>query len=45
QQSFGVANNYVAQLNRAVGNSDAVKQDGLTCKPNAWPNPQGAPAG
>ncbi|WP_436494000.1 DUF3152 domain-containing protein [Actinokineospora sp. HUAS TT18] len=40
QQSFGVANNYVAQLNRAVGQRDAVKEDGLTCKPNAWPNPQ-----
>ncbi|GLZ40520.1 DUF3152 domain-containing protein [Actinokineospora sp. NBRC 105648] len=43
QQSFGVANNYVAQLNRAVGNRDAVKEDGLVCKPNAWPNPQARP--
>jgi hypothetical protein len=43
QQSFGVANNYVAQLNRAVGLKDAVKEDGLTCKPNAWPNPQAVP--
>lgn len=45
QQSFGVANNYVAQLNRAVGLSDQVKEDGLVCKPNAWPNPQAQPAG
>lgn len=45
QQSFGVANNYVAQLNRAVGLNDAVKADGLTCKPNAWPNPTAKPAG
>ncbi|MGQ0837643.1 DUF3152 domain-containing protein [Actinokineospora sp.] len=39
QQSFGVANDYVAQLNRAVGVRDLVKADGLVCKPNAWPNP------
>ncbi|MGX7825120.1 DUF3152 domain-containing protein [Actinokineospora sp. 24-640] len=44
QQSFGVANNYVAQLNRAVGLNDQVKSDGLVCKPNAWPNPQAQPA-
>ncbi|WP_026426148.1 DUF3152 domain-containing protein [Actinokineospora inagensis] len=45
QQSFGVANNYVAQLNKAAGNPDPVKADGLVCKPNAWPNPQARPAG
>ncbi len=45
QQSFGVANDYVAQLNRAVGMRDLVKADGLVCKPNAWPNPQARPAG
>ncbi|SDN07982.1 Protein of unknown function [Allokutzneria albata] len=40
QQSFGVANNYVAQLNQAdPGNKNAVKADGKTCKPNPWPNP------
>ncbi|GAA3063555.1 DUF3152 domain-containing protein [Actinokineospora globicatena] len=43
QQSFGVANDYVAQLNKAVGNPDPVKADGLVCKPNAWPNPQARP--
>ncbi|WP_204456219.1 DUF3152 domain-containing protein [Actinokineospora baliensis] len=45
QQSFGVANDYVAQLNKQVGNPDPVKADGLVCKPNAWPNPQARPAG
>ncbi|SDC98897.1 DUF3152 domain-containing protein [Actinokineospora iranica] len=44
QQSFGVANDYVAQLNQAV-NLHEVKADGLVCKPNAWPNPQARPAG
>ena len=39
QQSFGVANNFVAELNRAAGNKDPVEADGKTCKPNAWPNP------
>ncbi|WP_020668007.1 DUF3152 domain-containing protein [Amycolatopsis nigrescens] len=42
QQSFGVANNYVAQLNEVdPGNYDAVPADGKVCKPNAWPAPQG----
>lgn len=45
QQSFGVANNYVAELNRQVGNRDPINPDGKTCKPNAWPNPQAKPAG
>jgi hypothetical protein len=40
QQSFGVANNYVAQLNDQVGNADPVQADGKTCRYNAWPNPQ-----
>ena len=40
QQTFGVANNFVAELNRAAGNRDPVTADGKTCKPNAWPNPQ-----
>jgi hypothetical protein len=44
QQTFGVANNFVAQLNEAVGNRDPVVADGKTCKPNAWPNPQAKPA-
>ena len=45
QQSFGVANNYVAELNRQVGNRDPINADGKTCKPNPWPNPQAKPAG
>jgi hypothetical protein len=39
QQTFGVANNFVAELNRAAKNKDPVEADGKTCKPNAWPNP------
>jgi hypothetical protein len=45
QQTFGVANNFVAKLNDAVkGSKDPVKADGKVCKANAWPNPQGKPA-
>jgi hypothetical protein len=40
QQTFGVSNNFVAELNRAAGNRDPVAADGKTCKANAWPNPQ-----
>ncbi|WP_084258361.1 DUF3152 domain-containing protein [Saccharomonospora iraqiensis] len=43
QQTFGVANDYVAELNRAGGDSDSVQADGKTCEPNAWPNPQAKP--
>lgn len=46
QQTFGVANNYVAQLNQVDPyNSKAVPTDGKTCKPNAWPLPEGRPGG
>ena len=44
QQTFGTANNYVAQLNDQVGNSDPVNADGKTCRFNQWPNPQAQPA-
>ncbi|HVW40765.1 MAG TPA: DUF3152 domain-containing protein [Amycolatopsis sp.] len=38
QQTFGVANDYVAQLNQVdIYNSKAVPADGKVCKPNAWP--------
>ena len=38
QQTFGVANDYVAQLNQVdIYNSKAVPSDGKVCKPNAWP--------
>lgn len=40
QQTFGVANNFIAELNKAVKNKDPVVADGKACKPNAWPNPQ-----
>lgn len=45
QQSFGVANDFVAQLNDQAGNSDPVTADGKTCQYNAWPNPQAQPGG
>ncbi|WP_260195198.1 DUF3152 domain-containing protein [Actinophytocola gossypii] len=44
QQTFGVANDYVARLNDQVGNADPVQADGKTCRYNAWPNPQARPA-
>ncbi|MTD55074.1 DUF3152 domain-containing protein [Amycolatopsis pithecellobii] len=38
QQTFGVSNDYVAQLNQVdIYNSKAVPADGKICKPNAWP--------
>jgi hypothetical protein len=43
QQTFGTANNYVAQLNQQVGNTDPVQADGKTCRFNQWPNPQAQP--
>jgi hypothetical protein len=46
QQTFGVSNDFVAKLNDAVpGSRDPVKADGKVCKTNAWPSPQGKPAG
>jgi hypothetical protein len=40
QQSFGVSDNYVAQLNKKAGYDDPVRADGKTCVYNPWPNPQ-----
>ena len=40
QQTFGVANNYVAQLNNQAGYTDPVRADGKVCVYNPWPNPQ-----
>jgi hypothetical protein len=45
QQTFGVANNIVAELNTAARYRDPVVADGKTCKYNAWPNPQAKPGG
>lgn len=40
QQTFGVSNNYVAQLNSVDQyNKTAVPSDGKVCKPNSWPVP------
>jgi len=43
QQSFGTANDYVAQLNSQAGSKDPVQADGKTCRFNQWPNPQVQP--
>ncbi|GAB3482112.1 DUF3152 domain-containing protein [Amycolatopsis cihanbeyliensis] len=41
QQTFGVSNDYVADLNKVdPSNYSAVPADGKVCQPNAWPNPQ-----
>jgi hypothetical protein len=45
QQTLGVANNFVAELNKSELTKDPVVADGKTCKPNAWPNPQAKPGG
>ncbi|PFG47289.1 uncharacterized protein DUF3152 [Amycolatopsis sulphurea] len=40
QQSFGVADDYVAKLNNIPGGDKGkVAADHHVCKPNAWPNP------
>jgi hypothetical protein len=42
QQSFGVADDYVAKLNSVPGgDTGKVASDGKLCRPNAWPNPAG----
>lgn len=46
QQSFGVDNDYLAELSEdATGEQGSVPADGATCRPNAWPNPEGADDG
>jgi hypothetical protein len=46
QQTFGVANNYVADLNKVdPTNYAAVPADGKVCVYNPWPDPQVAPTG
>jgi hypothetical protein len=39
QQSFGVSNDYLAQLTDANPQGIQIPRDGLVCRPNAWPNP------
>lgn len=43
QQTFGVSNNYLAQLTEAGTAGTAIPRDGAICRPNAWPYPQGPP--
>jgi hypothetical protein len=42
QQSFGTANDYLAQLTEENPQGTQIPRDGKTCTPNAWPYPQGA---
>jgi hypothetical protein len=42
QQSFGTANDYLAQLTEENPQGTQIPRDGKTCAPNAWPYPQGA---
>lgn len=42
QQTYGTANDYVAQLNAVDAyNKNAVPRDGKVCTPNPWPIPTG----
>ncbi|MDD7965132.1 DUF3152 domain-containing protein [Actinomycetospora lemnae] len=47
QQSFGTANDYLAQLTEENPQGTQIPRDGKVCRPNAWPYPQGpvAPVG
>jgi hypothetical protein len=42
QQTFGTANDYLAQLTEENPQGTQIPRDGKTCAPNAWPYPQGA---
>lgn len=44
QQSFGVSDDYLAQLTDASPQGREIPRDGKVCRPNAWPFPSGAPA-
>ncbi|NYD39435.1 DUF3152 domain-containing protein [Actinomycetospora corticicola] len=39
QQSFGVSNDYLAQLTDDNPQGIQIPRDGKVCRPNAWPNP------
>lgn len=44
QQTFGVANDYVAKLNGDLNSvGGPVPANGKVCRPNAWPNPAARP--
>jgi hypothetical protein len=44
QQSFGVADDYLAQLTDSSPQGGEIQRDGKVCRPNAWPFPTGGPA-
>ena len=39
QQSFGVSNDYLAQLTDDTPQGIQIPRDGKVCRPNAWPFP------
>ena len=39
QQSFGVSNDYLAQLTDDNPQGIQIPRDGKVCRPNPWPNP------
>ncbi|MDL5157306.1 DUF3152 domain-containing protein [Actinomycetospora termitidis] len=41
QQSFGVSNDFLAQLTDSNPQGIQIPRDGKVCRPNAWPNPAG----
>jgi hypothetical protein len=43
QQSFGVSNDYLAQLTEENPQGLQIPRDGKVCQPNAWPFPEGGP--
>jgi hypothetical protein len=40
EQTFGLSDDYIAELNRKIPGSGAVAADGKTCTRNPWPHPQ-----
>ncbi len=42
QQSFGVADDYLAQLTDSSPQGLEIPRDGKVCRPNAWPFPTGS---
>jgi hypothetical protein len=43
QQSFGVSDDYLAQLTDSSPQGVEIPRDGKVCRPNAWPFPVGGP--
>ena len=44
QQSFGVSDDYLAQLTDSSPQGGEIPRDGKVCRPSAWPFPGGGPA-